>query len=113
MVDHCKILLMLMQKGESGQIYNIGTGERRTNLEIAKLLLDALNITVVIDHVNDRPGHDFRYALDSTRISGWLAKTSLLSIEEGLKHTIPYYKNYAHTKEFAKEFDLMEKSYAH
>lgn len=110
-VDHCKILLMLIQEGESGQIYNIGTGERRTNLEIVKLLLDALNITVVIDHVHDRPGHDFRYALDSTRISGWLAKIPLLSIEEGLKKTITYYKEYANSKEFTKEYDLMEKSY--
>jgi dTDP-glucose 4,6-dehydratase len=110
-VDHCKILLMLMQEGESGQIYNIGTRERRTNLEIVQLILRTLNLPVVIDHVPDRLGHDFRYALDSSRISGWLGKTPLLSIEEGLKHTIAYYEEYAHTKEFEKEYALMENSY--
>jgi len=111
-VDHCKILLMLMQEGESGQIYNIGTRERRTNLEIAQLLFGALNLPVVINHVPDRLGHDFRYALDSTRVSRWLAKTPLLSIEEGLNLTIAYYKEYAHTKEFEKEYALMENAYA-
>ena len=101
-----------MQEGESGQIYNIGTRERRTNLEIAHLLFRALNLPFAIDHVPDRLGHDFRYALDSTRISCWLGKTPLLSIEEGLKLTIAYYEEYAHTKEFEKEYELMENSYA-
>jgi dTDP-glucose 4,6-dehydratase len=110
--DHCKILLMLMSEGKSGQIYNIGSGERRSNLEIANLLLDTLQVAAKIVHVNDRLGHDFRYALDSSLISKYLANNPLVSLGQGLKHTIAYYEEYAHTKEFEKEYALMENSYA-
>jgi dTDP-glucose 4,6-dehydratase len=110
--DHCKILLMLMNEGERGQIYNIGSGERRTNLEIANLLIDALQVSAKIDYVNDRLGHDFRYALDSTLISKYLANNPLVSLEQGLKHTIAYYEKYGKSEEFEREFTLMESLYA-
>lgn len=110
--DHCKALLHLMDKGKSGQIYNIGTGQRQSNLEIANLLLDAMQRPTKIDHVEDRLGHDFRYALDSSRVNRSLAMPPLTSIEEGLKHTIMYYQEYGESKEFEREFALMENSYA-
>jgi dTDP-glucose 4,6-dehydratase len=110
--DHCKILLMLMNEGKRGQIYNIGSGERRSNLEIANLLLDALQIPAKINLVNDRLGHDFRYALDSSLISEYIVKNPLVSLEQGLKHTIAYYEEYGKSEEFEREFTLMESSYA-
>jgi len=110
--DHCKALLHLIDKGKSGQIYNIGSGQRRSNLEIANLLLDAMKRPTKIDHIEDRLGHDFRYALDSSQINGSLTMPLLTSIEEGLKHTIAYYEEYGKSKEFEKEFTLMENSYA-
>jgi dTDP-glucose 4,6-dehydratase len=111
--DHCKILLTLMGEGRSGQIYNIGSGERRSNLEIANLLLEALKVTAKIDHVNDRLGHDLRYALDSSLISKYLVKHPLVSLEQGLKRTIAYYEEYCESEEFEREFTLMESLYAH
>lgn len=110
--DHCKILLMLMNEGKSGQIYNIGSGERRSNLEIANLLLDTLQVAAKVVHVNDRLGHDFRYALDSSLISKNLANNPLVVLEQGLKHTIAYYKEYGKSEEFEREFTLMESLYA-
>jgi len=111
--NHCKILFMLMNEGKRGQIYNIGSGERRSNLEIANLLLDALRVPAKIDHVNDRLGHDFRYALDSSLISKYLARLPLVSLEQGLKHTIAYYEAYGKSEEFEREFTLAESLYAH
>jgi dTDP-glucose 4,6-dehydratase len=110
--DHCKILLMLMGDGRSGQIYNIGSGERRSNLEIAKLLLDSLHVPAKVNHVNDRLGHDLRYALNSSLISRFLVKHPLVSLEQGLKHTVAYYEEYGKSEEFEREFTLMESSYA-
>lgn len=111
--NHCKILFMLMNEGKRGQIYNIGSGERRSNLEIANLLLDALRVPAKIDHVNDRLGHDFRYALDSSLISKYSARLPLVSLEQGLKHTIAYYEAYGKSEEFEREFTLAESLYAH
>lgn len=110
--DHCKALLNLIDRGKSGQIYNIGSGERRSNIEIAQLLLDAMKRPTKIDHIGDRLGHDFRYALDSSQVNRSLTMPPLTSIEEGLKHTIAYYEEYGKSKEFEREFALMENSYA-
>ena len=110
--DHCKALVHLMDRGKSGQIYNIGTGQRRSNLEIANLLLDAMKRPTKIDHIEDRLGHDFRYALDSSKFNRSLTMPPLTSIEEGLKHTIAHYEEYGKSKEFEREFLLMENSYA-
>jgi dTDP-glucose 4,6-dehydratase len=110
--DHCKALFLLMEKGKCGQIYNIGTGQRRSNLEIANLLLDVLKRPAKIDYIEDRLGHDFRYALDSSQVNRSLTMPPFTSIEEGLKHTIAYYEDYGKTKEFEREFALMENSYA-
>lgn len=110
--DHCKVLLCLLDEGKNGQIYNIGSGVRRSNLEIANLLLDALRLPVKINHMNDRLGHDFRYALDSARMNRFLTIPVLTSIEEGFEHTVAYYKEYRKSKEFEREFALIENSYA-
>ena len=93
--DHCRAIDLALRKGESGEIYNIGANNEWTNLELVKLILKLLNKDEsLITFVADRPGHDRRYAIDSTKIRtrlGWKpAKNFLL----GLKETINWYRNH-------------------
>lgn len=68
--DHCLAIQGVIQKGERGEIYNIGSGESLTNLTIAKFLVEIFGKGYdQIEYVKDRLGHDFRYALDSSKIS--------------------------------------------
>ena len=85
--DHCEALLLIFLKGKIGENYNIGSGINLRNIDIAKKLLmivkkKSLNINkkVKIRFVKDRPGHDFRYALNNKKILkdlGWKSKISL------------------------------------
>ncbi len=68
-LDHCKAIELVFKKGKSGEIYNIGTGKELNNLELANLILKKLNLpSSFIQSVSDRPGHDLRYALDSSKL---------------------------------------------
>lgn len=95
--DHCKALIQIFKKGKVGETYNIGSNYNLNNLKIAKLLLNIsknfLNLKneVKINFVKDRPGHDFRYALDSHKIKKKIKWKPTVSIEEGLKKTIKWY----------------------
>ena len=88
--DHCAALDLLLRRGEPGGIYNIASGERRPNLEMARAILDLAEARTGrrgrIEHVADRPGHDRRYAVDDSRLRrlGWRPRTSLA---EGLRIT--------------------------
>ncbi len=88
--DHCRALELLLRSGAPGEIYNIGSGDRKTNLEMAESILDLAERKTGkrarIEPVADRPGHDRRYAVDSSRIRrlGWVPKTPL---GEGLSLT--------------------------
>ena len=88
--DHCAALDLLLRAGTPGTIYNVGGGDRRTNLEMAGHILNLAEQVSGrrgrIAHVADRPGHDRRYSMDTTRIRqlGWTPETSL---EEGLALT--------------------------
>ena len=88
--DHCAALDLLLRTGTPGAIYNVGSGDRRTNLEMAGHILDLAERMSGrkgrIAHVADRPGHDRRYSMDAGRIRrlGWTPKTSL---DEGLALT--------------------------
>lgn len=90
--DHCKALLSLLERGRSGHVYNIGARNQRRNIEVAKEVLDALGKPrSLIRHVEDRPGHDRRYAIDPSKVeaeTGWRAEESW---ESGLKKTIKWY----------------------
>ena len=98
--DHCKALLLIFLKGKVGENYNIGSGKNVKNIDIAKMLLKIAknkslktNRKVKIKFVKDRPGHDFRYALDNRKILkkiGWKAKTPL---HVGLSDTFDWYLN--------------------
>ena len=95
--DHCEALVKIFQKGKIGDFYNIGSNKNQTNLEITNKLITvakkkiSLGKNVKIKFVKDRPGHDVRYALNSSKIKkqlGWNIKTNLT---EGLKKTFTWY----------------------
>jgi dTDP-glucose 4,6-dehydratase len=70
-LDHCTGLDVIIEKGEPGEIYNVGAGNHMKNIEMAKLILKELRKPEeLIVHVQDREGHDFRYAMDSTKLEG-------------------------------------------
>lgn len=89
--DHCAAVAYVLENGIAGQIYNIGGGEERANIDVAKLILRELGRPETdIEFVNDRPGHDFRYALDASKLTtlGWHAS---MPFEEGLRATVQWY----------------------
>lgn len=93
-LDHCRGILTVAQQGDSkkGEIYNIGSNKEKTNLELVKLILHLLDKPeTLITYVKDRPGHDRRYALDSTKIKKELDWQPLYSFEEGIRQTVNWY----------------------
>jgi len=91
-VDHCRALDVVIQKGQPGEIYNIGSGNEKTNLEIIRKLLELLDKPQsLIQFVTDRPAHDRRYALDCTRITTELGWKPAYSFEKALSATVDWY----------------------
>jgi len=89
--DHCRAVDFLLHKGKTGEIYNIGGGSEKTNLEITEKILELLRKDEsMIEYVTDRPGHDFRYSLDCSKLRslGWKPG---YSFEEGLQDTVTWY----------------------
>ena len=92
-LDNCAAIDYLLHHGQIGEIYNIGSGQEKTNLEISHLILNHLGKDEsYIEYVQDRPGHDYRYALDSNKLKnlGW---QPTYSFEEALTLTIDWYIN--------------------
>jgi len=90
--DHCRAVEQVLNSGRRGEIYNISAGEERTNLFIAKFILEMLGKSEdQIEFVEDRPGHDARYSLDSSRIRKELGWRPERSFEEGLQTTVEWY----------------------
>jgi dTDP-glucose 4,6-dehydratase len=95
-LDHAKALDLLLHKGVSGKIYNIGVDNERNNLEITKMILKIMNLGEDrIEYITDRPGHDRRYAIDASKILalGWAPEYSRDKFEQGLKETVEWYLN--------------------
>lgn len=89
--DNCAGVDLVRREGSVGEIYNVGSGEERTNLEVARAVVDAVGADEsLIEFVEDRPGHDQRYALDSTKLRslGWEPE---YSFEEGLRAAVEHY----------------------
>jgi dTDP-glucose 4,6-dehydratase len=90
--DHCSALHLLVDQGRLGEIYNIGANAQLPNLELTKRILAAMGRDESwIDHVPDRPGHDLRYAVDSSKIRslGW---EPAHSFDERILDTIEWYQ---------------------
>ena len=92
--DHCKAIDLILHNGKIGEVYNVGGHNEMKNIEIVKLICKELGKSEsLITFVEDRKGHDMRYAIDPTKIHtelGWLPETSFT---EGIKKTIQWYVN--------------------
>ena len=92
--DHCKAIDAVLHKGKEGEVYNIGGNNEKTNLEITEIILNALNKPkTLMKFVEDRLGHDRRYAIDSSKIQEELGWKPEMSFEKGVKDTINWYIN--------------------
>ncbi len=98
--DHCVALFKLYLKGKNGESYNIGTGENLKNIDLVKKIIKICKTMKIkignktkIKFVKDRPGHDFRYALDNKKIRKFLKWKPKIKLNEGLKNTINWYLN--------------------
>lgn len=90
--DHCRAIDTVFQRGIPGNVYNIGGENERTNIEIVKLILKILGKPeTLIRFVADRPGHDRRYAIDSTRLKNELGFQTKTDFAEGMEATVRWY----------------------
>lgn len=92
--DHCSAIDTVLHKGKVGEVYNIGGHNEKTNMEITKIILEAMcKDESSIRYVEDRLGHDRRYAIDNHKIHSELGWEPSLTFEEGIKLTIDWYLN--------------------
>lgn len=92
--DHNVGVDMIIKKGQNGQIYNLGGHSERTNLEVVKTILKQLDKPEdLITFVQDRPGHDLRYAINSAKSENELGWNRTYTFEEGIKETVDWYVN--------------------
>lgn len=90
--DNCRALDLVLEKGKDGEIYNIAGGQEKTNLELTRAILNIFGKgDESINYVADRPGHDFRYSIDSSKL-GELGFRPRYTFEEGLGRTIEWYR---------------------
>lgn len=92
--DHCEAIDVVLHKGKIGEVYNIGGHNEKTNMEITKLILNAMGKNENhIQYVEDRLGHDRRYAISNDKITSELGWSPSITFEEGIKLTIDWYLN--------------------
>lgn len=109
--DHNSAVHAIIKKGKAGETYLIGTGDERNNKEMIELILDLMGQPKdAYDHVNDRPGHDMRYSIDSTKLReelGW--EPVYKDLREGMAATIEWYRQ--NESWWKDEKDGVEKAY--
>ena len=92
--DNCRAIWEVAMHGKKSEIYNIGSGVEKSNLEITKLILDEFGLgEEMIDFVPDRLNHDYRYSLDTTKIRSELSFSPQWDFEEGIRSTINWYRD--------------------
>lgn len=90
--DHCEAIETVLRKGKDGEVYNIGGNNEKANIEIVKLIIETLGKDEsLIKYVEDRLGHDRRYAIDNTKITSELGWAPKYTFERGMKETIDWY----------------------
>jgi len=94
-LDHCRGIDRVFRKGKEGEVYNIGGGCEKKNIEITRLILELLGKPEdLIEYVSDRPGHDRRYAIDSGKIREELGWEPHYTFEKGIAETIAWYQEH-------------------
>jgi dTDP-glucose 4,6-dehydratase len=102
--DHCTAIKTVLEKGKLGEVYNIGGNNEKENIYIVKLILKTLNKPEsLIEYVEDRLGHDRRYAIDNTKITTQLSWKPAYTFEQGIAETIEWYKNNQSWVSFVKK----------
>lgn len=92
--DHCIAIETVLFKGVKGEVYNVGGNNEKANIDVVKLILKTLGKSEdLIQFVEDRKGHDFRYAIDSSKIKRELGWEPSVTFEEGIQKTIQWYAN--------------------
>ena len=90
--DHCSAICAVLERGQAGEIYNIGGNNEKANIEIVRLILKELSKSEgLINYVQDRPGHDRRYAIDNAKITSSLGWQPAYTFEQGIVKTISWY----------------------
>jgi dTDP-glucose 4,6-dehydratase len=90
--DHCTAIWKILTEGKSGEVYNVGGCNEKSNMEVVRIILERLGKSEsLIKHVKDRPGHDRRYAIDASKIIGRLGWKPSVTFEEGIVKTIDCY----------------------
>ena len=90
--DHCKAIAAVLERGNPGEVYNIGGNCERTNIELIRILLQVLGKPEsLISYIKDRQGHDRRYAIDNTKIKSELRWEPQCTFETGIKSTVDWY----------------------
>lgn len=90
--DHCSAIDTVLHKGQNGEVYNIGGNNEKANIEIVKLIIKKLNKSDnLIKYVEDRPGHDRRYAIDNSKITNELGWRPKYTFSQGIDETIEWY----------------------
>ena len=113
--DHCEALLRISQKGKIGQFYNIGSNNNLSNIEVCKKILSVskklitVRDKVKITFVKDRPGHDFRYALDSRKIQKELKFKPKTNFKDGIKFTFEWYRNNRSFYKSLSKIDILKR----
>lgn len=93
-LDHCKAIDLIIRNGKEGEVYNIGGHNERTNMEVVRTILKALDKPeTLIRHVEDRKGHDQRYAIDPKKIETELGWQPEYNFDTGMEQTIDWYLN--------------------
>jgi len=93
--DHCRGIHLVLTKGRSGDVFNIGGGRELSNLELTRVILREMGAREErIEEVTDRLGHDFRYSLNIEKITKQLGYKPEISFEEGISQTIEWYKSH-------------------
>lgn len=115
--DHAEAILHVLRSGKRGETYNLSSGIGVTNLSLVRLIIDtfaestsqdATKLYDLMTHVQDRPGHDFRYAMETTKMKQELGFTPRIDLKNGIKRTIQWYLEHpswiedVKTKEFSK-----------
>jgi len=93
--DHCRALAAVLAAGRPGEVYNIGSGEERANLDVAREILRLTERPeTLLKHVKDRPGHDRRYALDHSKIRTELSWKPVIPFTTGLRQVVEWYRRH-------------------